>query len=190
MVPIPTCWIRARKRFVWNPIQHLQPTRESIPIYLKLVWLLMFVEYEDRIYAAKTKYVPSMLKLMVWSKEQEPCLTKRHGGHSLLYRSARSENYYVFDFDFKFPDFWGDTYYTNWLSVFLFLWGEAWTRRWNYSKYSCADEKFYRYMNLLLEQTKADLVSLKPQPQQCIGNIFDVTGIDKPQSVWQCRNSG
>ena len=139
----------------------------------------MFVEYEDRIYAAKTKYVPSVkIDGLV---QGTGTLFDENDTEAILSFTDQPEveNYYVFDFDFGNFLTSEDTYYTNQAFSFSYFYEEALEPGDEITvSILGADEKFYRYMNLLLEQTEGGFGIFETPAATVRGNIFDVTGID------------
>ena len=140
-------------------------------------WL--FIDYEDRRYAAKTQYTPSV-KIDNLIQGDGTLFNEEDTEVVLFYTDTPDlENYYVFDFDFGNFITSEDTFYEGQPFNFSYFYEEG-LEPGQEVKVSIigADQTFYNYMNLLLEQSEGGFGPFETPVATIRGNIFDVTGID------------
>ncbi len=139
----------------------------------------LVITHEGRRYAASTKYVKAV-----------PITTIEQGTETLFDEDSKelivsftddpdADNFYVFDFDFGEFLVTEDQFYQ----------GKPFTFSYFYSKkleagqevtvsILGADQSFYNYVNLLVEQTQNNLGVFETPAATARGNVFDVTGLD------------
>ena len=140
-------------------------------------WL--FIDYEDRRYAAKTQYTPSV-KIDNLIQGDGTLFNEEDTEVVLFYTDTPDlENYYVFDFDFGNFITSEDTFDEGQPFNFSYFYEEG-LEPGQEVKVSIigADQTFYNYMNLLLEQSEGGFGPFETPVATIRGNIFDVTGID------------
>lgn len=139
-------------------------------------WL--FIDYEDRLYASKTDYAPSV-----------PITALEQGTETLFEDETEviisytddpdRVNFYVFDYGFGNFFASEDTFYQGQPFSFSYFYdenlevGEEIT-----VSILGSDLRFYNYMNLLLQQSDGNQGIFDTPVATVRGNIFDVTGID------------
>lgn len=132
-----------------------------------------------RRYAAQTKYVPAVP------------IDQLAQGSNTLFEGNETEvivsytdmpdvdNYYVFDFGFGNYLPTEDTFYKGQSFSFSYFYDETFE---NGSQVEVAilgaDQSFYNYMNLLVQQTDGQQGPFQPPIATVRGNVFDVTGLD------------
>jgi len=139
----------------------------------------MIITYQGRRYAAQTRYVPSV-----------PILTVAQGNGTLFgddetevvityTDDANRSNYYVFDFDFG--EFFAseDTFYQGQTFSFSYFYDQTFEpgRELEISILG-ADQEFYNYMLLLIEQADDDFNVFDTPVATVRGNVFDITDLD------------
>ncbi len=139
-------------------------------------WL--FIDYEDRLYASKTKYAPST------------AITSLVQGTNTLFEDETEvvisytdipdlDNFYVFDFGFGNFFASEDTFYQGQPFSFSYFYDEDLEAGDEVTiSILGADLRFYNYMNLILQQTEGNIGIFDTPVATVRGNIFDVTGID------------
>jgi len=139
-------------------------------------WL--FIEYEDRIYASKTNYAPSV---PIESLTQGPGdLFDNETEVVISYTDIPDmDNFYVFDFDFANYLASEDTFYQGQSFSFSYFYDDQLeTGQQVQVSILGADLRFYNYINLILQQTQNNQGFFETPVATIRGNIFDVTGID------------
>ncbi|MEZ4779651.1 MAG: DUF4249 domain-containing protein [Flavobacteriaceae bacterium] len=140
-------------------------------------WLIL--EYEDRRYAAKTYYATSV-KIDDLEQGDGTLFNEDETEVIISYTDQPDkENFYIFDFGFGnfLPS--EDTFYQNQPFSFSYFYDEDLEAGDEISvSILGADEDFYTYMNLLIEQSEGGFGPFETPAATVRGNIFDVTGID------------
>lgn len=140
-------------------------------------WLVL--DYEDRRYAAKTYYATSV---EIESLEQGNGTLFGDDETELIIAfidEPEKENYYVFDFDFGNFLTSEDTFYEGQAFSFSYFYDTGLTIGDEVSvSILGANEDFYNYMTLLIEQSEGGFGPFQTPVATVRGNIFDVTGID------------
>ena len=157
---------------------------ERIPtslIYKDVLYTLVITRGGRR-YAAQTKYVPAV------------AIDNLAQGTGTLFEDNETEvivtytdmpdvdNYYVFDFGFGNYLPTEDTFYKGQTFSFSYFYDEAFE---NGSQVEVAilgaDQTFYNYMSLLVQQTDGQQGPFQPPVATVRGNVFDVTGLDNDE---------
>ena len=139
----------------------------------------LFIEHIGRQYAAQTRFVPSV---PIDSLEQ---------GTETLFDDDETEiiitytddpdrtNFYVFDFGFDEYFASEDTFYEGQQFSFSYFYDQKFNpgRELEISILG-ADQEFYNYMNLLVEQADDDFNVFDTPVATVRGNVFEVTGLD------------
>ncbi len=140
-------------------------------------WLIL--DYEDRRYAAKTYYATSVA---IESLEQGDGTLFGDDEIEIVIAftdEPEKENFYVFDFDFGNFITSEDTFYEDQPFSFSYFYDVGLTEGDEVTvSILGANEDFYNYMNLLLEQSEGGFGPFQTPVATVRGNIFDVTGID------------
>lgn len=139
----------------------------------------MIITYQGRRYAAQTRYVPSV-----------PIINLAQGNGTLFgddetevvityTDDANRSNFYVFDFGFG--EFFAseDTFYQGQTFSFSYFYDQTFEpgRELEISILG-ADQEFYNYMLLLIEQADDDFNIFDTPVATVRGNVFDITDLD------------
>ena len=139
----------------------------------------MIIPYQGRRFAAQTRYVPSVpidnlaqgTETLFDDEETEVIITYTD--------DPNRSNYYVFDFDFG--EFFAseDTFYQGQNFSFSYFYDQIFDsgRELEISILG-ADQEFYNYMLLLIEQADDDFNVFDTPVATVRGNVFDVTDLD------------
>ena len=160
-------------------------TDQRIPVSaveFDILYTLVIQRTDGRRYAAQTRYVPAV-----------PIDSLRQGTNT-LFESEETEvivtytdmpdvdNYYVFDFGFGNYLPTEDTFYKGQTFSFSYFYDETFDSG---SQVEVAilgaDQTFYNYMNLLVQQTDGQQGPFQPPVATVRGNVFDVTGLDNDE---------
>ncbi|MBW2938431.1 DUF4249 domain-containing protein [Aureisphaera sp. CAU 1614] len=140
-------------------------------------WLIL--DYEDRRYAAKTYYATSV---EIETLEEGDGTLFGDDETELIISftdTPEKENYYVFDFDFGNFLTSEDTFYEGQPFSFSYFYDESFEQGAEITvSILGANEDFYNYMTLLIEQSEGGFGPFQTPVATVRGNIFDVTGID------------
>ena len=160
-------------------------TDQRIPVsavQYDILYTLVIQRSDGRRYAAQTKYVPAVpidnlaqgTKTLFEDNETEVIVTYTD--------MPDVDNYYVFDFGFGNYLPTEDTFYKGQTFSFSYFYDEAFD---NGSQVEVAilgaDQTFYNYMGLLVQQTDGQQGPFQPPVATVRGNVFDVTGLDNDQ---------
>ncbi len=154
---------------------------ERIPTSLveKDVLYTLVITRNGRRFAAQTKYVPAV-----------PIDSLAQGTNTLFEGNETEvivtytdmpdvDNYYIFDFGFGNFLPTEDTFYKGQTFSFSYFYDEVFD---NGEQVEVAilgaDQTFYNYMNLLVQQTDGQQGPFQPPTATVRGNVFDVTGLD------------
>ena len=140
---------------------------------------IMSVRYQGRQYLAQTRYVPSVpiinlaqgVGTLFSDDETEVIITYTD--------DPNRSNFYVFDFDFgEFFDS-EDTFYQGQTFSFSYFYDQIFEsgRELEISILG-ADQEFYNYMLLLIQQAEDDFNVFDTPVATVRGNVFDVTDLD------------
>lgn len=140
-------------------------------------WLIL--DYDDRRYAAKTYYATSVT--IDDLQQGDGTLFNEDETEVIISYTdePEKENFYVFDFGFGnfLPS--EDTFYQNQPFSFSYFYDEDLEAGDEITvSILGANEDFYNYMNLLIEQSEGGFGPFETPAATVRGNIFDVTGID------------
>ncbi len=160
-------------------------TDQRIPVsavQYDILYTLVIERSDGRRYAAQTKYVPAV------------AIDNLAQGTGTLFEDNETEvivtytdmpdvdNYYVFDFGFGNYLPTEDTFYKGQTFSFSYFYDEAFE---NGSQVEVAilgaDQTFYNYMSLLVQQTDGQQGPFQPPVATVRGNVFDVTGLDNDE---------
>lgn len=144
-------------------------------------WL--FIEYEDRQYASKTDYAPSV-----------PIISLEQGTNTLFDDETEviitytddpnRDNFYIFDYGFGNLFASEDTFYQGQTFSFSYFYDEELEPGDEITiSILGSDLRFYNYINLLLEQSEGGQGIFETPAATVRGNIFDVTGIDNLDDI-------
>lgn len=139
----------------------------------------MIIPYQGRRYAAQTRYVPSVpvdniaqgTQTLFDEDETEVIITYTD--------DPNRTNFYVFDFGFG--DYFGseDTFYRGQPFSFSYFYDEKFDPGTELEiSILGADQEFYNYMNLLVEQSDDDFNIFDTPVATVRGNVFDITDLD------------
>lgn len=139
-------------------------------------WL--FIEYEDRRYAAKTDYAPSV-PIDGLQQGTETLFDDETEVIIAYTDDPERDNFYVFDFGFGNFFASEDTFYQGQPFSFSYFYEDD-LEPGDEVIISIlgSDLSFFNYMNLLLEQSEGGFGPFETPVATARGNIFDVTGID------------
>ena len=155
---------------------------ERIPtavIENEFVQYYLIIEHKGKKYFAQTKYVPT-----VPIDNLEQGTGTSFGGDETevivtFTDDPETDNYYVFDFDFNEYLVTEDEFYQGQQFEFSYFYDrELETGQEIEISIMGADQQYYNYMNLLLEQTDQDFGFFETPRATVRGNIFDITGLD------------
>ncbi len=139
----------------------------------------LIIDYEGKRYAAQTRYAPSA-----------PIDLLSQGNTTLLDEDATElivaftddetrDNFYVFDFGSGAFLVTEDQFYQGKSFEFSYFYDRELTPGDEITvQILGADQGFYNYVNLLIEQTENDLGIFETPRATARGNVFDVTGLD------------
>ncbi len=143
------------------------------------VFYTMVIEYDGRRYAAQTRYVPSVP------------IDSIEIGDGTLFDDEDTEvivtftddpdrdNFYVFDFGFGEYLTTEDEFYKGQQFQFSYFYDQEFDPGTELEiSILGADQSFYNYMDLLIEQTDDDQGIFQTPVATARGNVFEVTGID------------
>lgn len=139
----------------------------------------LVIQRAGRRYAAQTKYVPSVpieslvqgTNTLIDSDETEVIVTYTD--------LPDQDNFYVFDFGFGNYLATEDTFYKGQQFSFSYFYDETFENGQELEVAVLgADQTFYNYMNLLVQQTDGQQGPFQPPVATVRGNVFDVTGLD------------
>ena len=154
---------------------------QRIPVSATEVDILytMVIEYDERRYAAQTRYVPSVP------------IDSIEIGDGTLFDDEDTEvivtftddpdrdNFYVFDFGFGEYLTTEDEFYKGQQFQFSYFYDQEFDPGTELEiSILGADQSFYNYMDLLIEQTDDDQGIFQTPVATARGNVFEVTGID------------
>ncbi len=143
------------------------------------VFYTMVIEYDGRRYAAQTRYVPSVP------------IDSIEIGDGTLFDDEDTEvivtftddpdrdNFYVFDFGFGEYLTTEDEFYKGQQFQFSYFYDQEFDPGTELEiSILGADQSFYNYMDLLIEQTDDDQGIFQTPVATARGNVFEVTGLD------------
>jgi hypothetical protein len=149
-------------------------------------WLVF--DFEDKRYAAKTYYATSV---EIEDLQQGDGTLFGEDETEIIIAftdEPEKENYYLFDFDFGNFLTSEDTFYEGQPFSFSYFYDTELTTGDEVAvSILGANENFYNYMTLLLEQSEGGFGPFQTPVATVRGNIFDVTGID---NINQFNNVG
>lgn len=156
-------------------------TDQNIPtsILSDDVRFTLLLTHEGRRYAAATRYVKAV-----------PIDTIEQGTETIFDEDSKElivsftdnpdkDNFYVFDFDFGEFLVTDDQFYQGKPFTFSYFYNKK-LEVGQELKISIlgADQSFYNYVNLLVEQTQNNLGVFETPAATARGNVFDITGLD------------
>lgn len=139
----------------------------------------LLINYQDRVYASQTRYVPTVPidqviqgnNTLFGDEETEAVVT--------FTDEPDRDDYYVFDFSFN--EFLGveDTFIQGQEFSFSYFYDREFEPGTEVEiSILGADQEFYNYMNLLIQQSDDQLDIFSTPVATVRGNVFDVTGLD------------
>ena len=146
--------------------------------------LILQIEHENRLYFARTRYVPSVQiddirqgDDTLFSEEDTEVIVE-------FTDTPAVENYYVFDFGFSEYLTVEDQFFDGQTFAFSYFYDTG-VQPGDLLEVSIlgADQEFYDYMTLLIEQTQDDGGVFQTPVTTVRGNIFDVTDLDNDDVV-------
>lgn len=139
----------------------------------------MIIPYQGRRYAAQTRYVPSVPVDNI-AQGTETLFDEDETEVIISYTDDPNRtNFYVFDFGFG--EYFGseDTFYRGQPFSFSYFYDEKFDPGTELEiSILGADQEFYNYMNLLVEQSDDDFNIFDTPVATVRGNVFDITGLD------------
>ena len=146
--------------------------------------LILQIEHEDRLYFARTEFVPSV---EINRLEQGDDILFSEDDTEVIVEitdTADQENFYVFDFGFSEFLTVQDQFFNGQTFEFSYFYEEELeTGQELQVSILGADQGFFDYMTLLIEQTQNDGGVFETPVATVRGNIFDVTDLDNDQVV-------
>ena len=146
--------------------------------------LILQIEHEDRLYFARTEFVPSV---EINRFEQGDDILFSEDDTEVIVEitdSPEQENFYVFDFGFSEFLTVQDQFFNGQTFEFSYFYEEELdTGQELEVSILGADQGFFDYMTLLIEQTQNDGGVFETPVATVRGNIFDVTDLDNDQVV-------
>ncbi len=156
-------------------------TDQRIPtsVLLEDALFTLVIDHEGRRYAAQTRYVPST-PIDTIEQGIEPLFNDESKELIVTFTdNEQQDNFYILDFGFGEFSITEDQFYQ----------GESYRLSYFYSKKLLpgdlvtvsligADQSFYNYMNVLLEQTEINFGVFETPVATARGNVFDITGLD------------
>lgn len=146
--------------------------------------LILQIEHEDRLYFARTEFVPSV---EINRFEQGDDILFSEDDTEVIVEitdSPEQENFYVFDFGFSEFLTVQDQFFNGQTFEFSYFYEEELdTGQQLEVSILGADQGFFDYMTLLIEQTQNDGGVFETPVATVRGNIFDVTDLDNDQVV-------
>lgn len=142
----------------------------------------LVIQRQGRRYAAQTKYVPAVpiddlaqgTNTLFENDETEVIVTYTD--------MPDADNYYIFDFGFGNYLPTEDTFYKGQRFRFSYFYDQVFENGAQVEvEILGADQTFYNYMNLLVQQTDGQQGPFQPPIATVRGNAFDVTGLDNDQ---------
>ena len=156
----------------------------TIVIFAERVVFNMIIRHQGRTYFAETEYVPST-----------PIISVQQGNATffgeddteiivLFADDPTRENNYVFDFDFNEYLTTDDQFYQGQLFQFSYFYDRQFEPGTEIDiSILGADQTFYNYMDLLIEQS-SEVPGVFQTPVATVrGNVFDITDLDNNQVV-------
>lgn len=139
----------------------------------------MIIPYQGRRYAAQTRYVPST-PIDNLAQGTETLFDEDETEVVITYTDdPNRSNYYVFDFGFG--DYFGseDTFYQGQPFSFSYFYDQIFDPGTELEiSILGADQEFFNYMNLLVEQSDDDFNIFDTPVATVRGNVFDITDLD------------
>ena len=151
----------------------------TIIIFAERVVFNMIINHQGRTYFAETEYVPSVPIISVqqgngkfFSEDDTELIV-------LFADDPTRNNNYVFDFDFNEYLTTDDQFYQGQLFQFSYFYDRQFDPGTEIEvSILGADQTFYNYMDLLIEQTQEAPGVFQTPVATVRGNVFDVTDID------------
>lgn len=139
----------------------------------------MIIPYQGRRYAAQTRYVPSVPVDNI-AQGTETLFDEDETEVIISYTDDPNRtNFFVFDFGFG--EYFGseDTFYQGQPFSFSYFYDEKFDPGTELEiSILGADQEFYNYMNLLVEQSDDDFNIFDTPVATVRGNVFDITDLD------------
>ena len=139
----------------------------------------LLINYQDKVFASQTRYVPAVpIDQIVQGSET---LFDEEDTEAIVTFTddPDRDNYYVFDFSFN--EFLGveDTFIQGQEFSFSYFYDRQFDPGTEIEiSILGADQEFYNYMNLLIQQSDDQLDIFSTPVATVRGNVFDVTGLD------------
>ena len=139
----------------------------------------LIIEHRGRRYFAETSYVPTVPLFSVLQGRGKLFSDDDTEVIVTFSDDPLTENYYIFDFDFDEYLVSDDRFYQGQLFQFSYFYDRQFEPGTEITvKILGADQNFYNYMDLLIEQSGETQGIFQTPAATVRGNVFDVTGID------------
>ena len=156
----------------------------TVVIFAERVVFNMIIRHQGRVYFAETEYVPSTPILSVQQGNRKFFSEDDTELIVLFSDDPSRDNNYVFDFDFNEFLTTDDQFYQGQLFQFSYFYDRQFEPGTEIEiSLLGADQTFYNYMDLLIEQTQEAPGVFQTPVATVRGNVFDITDLDNNQVV-------